>query len=94
MFTVSGCGYERNSVNAPNADNDSSSADSSSACDKADEDRRETIQRPEIGAEVIIDPEYSFDPNEMYPWDFGEHFSEQSYVTDVSTYKIGEGTDA
>jgi len=81
-------------VNAPNADNDSSSADSSSAYDKADEERRETIQRPEIGAEVIIDPEYSFDPNEMYPWDFGGHFSDCNDPTEVSTYKLGEGTDA
>ena len=92
VFTVQGCGYAADDLTAPGPDKDIDS--SSSSAQEADEERRETIQRPEIGAEVIIDPAYNFDPNEMYPWDFGGHFSEQSYVTDVSTYKIGEGTDA
>lgn len=31
-------------------------------------DRREAIERPEIGAEVVIDPPYDFDPAEMDAW--------------------------
>ena len=36
--------------------------------------RRDAIQRPEIGTKVVIDPPYDFNPDEMLPRDFGDHF--------------------
>ena len=55
-------------------------------------DRRPAISRPEIGADVVIDPPYDFDPDTMVPADFGDYFT-QDYPTQVSTYLLGEGTD-
>ena len=46
-----------------------------------------------IGAEVVIDPPYDFDPAEMVPGDFGDYFTDCDYPTRVSTYKLAEGTD-
>lgn len=57
-----------------------------------DYDRRAAISRPELGTEVVVDPPYDFDPAEMMPTDFGDYFAEE-YPVEISTYKIGEGTD-
>lgn len=56
-------------------------------------ERRNSIARPEVGTDVLIDPPYDFDPEEMIPSDFGDYFVGQKYPTEVSTYKIAEGTD-
>ena len=56
-------------------------------------DRRDAIERPDLGTEVVIDPPYDFDPAEMVPSDFGDYFVDCDYPTEVSTYKIAEGTD-
>ena len=55
--------------------------------------RRDAIDRPELGTEVVIDPPYDFDPAEMVPTDFGGYFVDCDYPTEVSTYKLAEGTD-
>lgn len=55
-------------------------------------DRRPTIDRPAVGAEVVIDPPYNFDPEQMVPCDFGDYFTNADYPTKVSSYKLGEGT--
>lgn len=55
--------------------------------------RRDPIRRPSVSEEVEIDPPYSFDPEQMVPSDFGDHFLNCNYPTTVSTYKIGAGTD-
>lgn len=57
-----------------------------------DSERRDSIQRPEIGDNVVIDPPYDYDPSEMLPKDFGNHFL-NNYPTEITHYKIGEGTD-
>ena len=54
--------------------------------------RREGINRPEVGTQVVMDPPYDFDPEQMLPRDFGDYFL-NDYPTQVSSYKIGEGTD-
>lgn len=36
---------------------------------------------------------YDFDPAEMVPGDFGDYFTDCDYPTQVSTYKLAEGTD-
>ncbi len=80
---------------APEPDPGSVSASTSgSGGDSASEgyNRRETIDRPEIGADVVIDPPYDFDPEEMMPTDFGDYFVEE-YPVEVSSYKLAEGTD-
>ena len=57
-----------------------------------DEDgRRDAIQRPEIGTQVVIDPPYDFNPDEMLPRDFGDHFL-SDYPVETSSYLIAEGT--
>lgn len=55
--------------------------------------RRDPIRRPSVSEEVEIDPPYSFDPEQMVPSDFRDHFLDRNYPTHVSTYKIAEGTD-
>lgn len=42
---------------------------------------------------MVIDPPYDFDPAEMVPGDFGDYFTDCDYPTQVSTYKLAEGTD-
>lgn len=76
----------------PGSQNTADPTSSSSQGGTGGSDRRDTINRPEIGAQVVIDPPYDFDPDEMLPQDFGEHFL-GDYPTEVSTYKIAEGTD-
>lgn len=71
-----------------------SSASTSGSQSGGDYDRRGAISRPELGTEVVIDPPYDFDPAEMVPTDFGDYFVGCDYPTEVSTYKIAEGTDA
>ena len=70
-----------------------SEAPASASQEESGYDRREAIERPEIGAEVVIDPPYDFDPAEMVPGDFGDYFTDCDYPTQVSTYKLAEGTD-
>ena len=61
--------------------------------EKADDDgRRDAIQRPEIGTKVVIDPPYDFDPDQMLPRDFGDHFL-TDYPVETETYLIAEGTE-
>ena len=57
-----------------------------------DYDRRDAIQRPEIGTKVVIDPPYDFDPDQMTPRDFGDHFL-TDYPVETETYLIAEGTE-
>ena len=70
-----------------------SEAPASASQEESGYDRREAIERPEIGAEVVIDPPYDFDPAEMVPGDFGDYFTDCDHPTQVSTYKLAEGTD-
>ena len=70
-----------------------SKAPASASQEESGYDRREAIERPEIGAEVVIDPPYDFDPAEMVPDDFGDYFTDCDHPTQVSTYKLAEGTD-
>lgn len=42
---------------------------------------------------MVIDPPYDFDPAEMVPDDFGDYFTDCDHPTQVSTYKLAEGTD-
>lgn len=57
-----------------------------------DDGRRDAIQRPGIGTKVVIDPPYDFDPDQMLPRDFGDHFL-TDYPVETSTYRIAEGTE-
>ena len=68
-----------------------SEAPASASQEESGYDRREAIERPEIGAEVVIDPPYDFDPAEMVPGDFGDYFTDCDHPTQVSTYKLAEG---
>ena len=54
--------------------------------------RRDAIQRPEIGTKVVIDPPYDFNPDEMLPRDFGDHFL-SDYPVQTETYNIAVGTE-
>lgn len=74
-------------------DGATSSQSGSSSQTEEDYGRRDAIERPEQGTEVVIDPPYDFDPAEMVPSDFGDYFVDCDYPTTVSTYKLGEGTD-
>ena len=92
---LSGCAAPGNSstsgsASAPEQGSASSAGDSSQA--QGESDKRAGIARPDIGAEVVIDPPYDFDPATMTPQDFGDYFLEE-YPVETSTYKIGEGTD-
>lgn len=48
---------------------------------------------PTVSEPVVIDPPYDFNPKNMIPSDFGDHFLNCDYPTTVSTYKIGAGAD-
>lgn len=58
----------------------------------AQSERRDSISRPEIGSDVLIDPPYDFNPNEMLPRDFGDYFL-ADYPTRVDSYLLAGGTD-
>lgn len=88
----SGSQGSQSTTGSQNASGSQTPSGSQSGGQTGGSDRRDTIDRPEIGAQVEIDPPYDFDPDEMIPRDFGDYFLED-YPTEVSTYKIAEGTD-
>ena len=55
--------------------------------------RRDAISRPELNEQVVIDPPYDFDPEQMTAQEFGDYFKEE-YSTEQSSYLIAQGTDA
>ncbi|MEG1773347.1 MAG: succinylglutamate desuccinylase/aspartoacylase family protein, partial [Oscillospiraceae bacterium] len=55
-------------------------------------EKQAPISRPALDEEVLIDPPFDFNPDEMSPRDFGEHFL-GDYPTEVSSYLLAEGTD-
>ena len=63
-----------------------------SSTENNDGGRRDAIQRPEIGTKVVIDPPYDFNPDEMLPRDFGDHFL-TDYPVQTETYNIAVGTE-
>ena len=100
VLALAGCsapaggGSQSSSSSAgPAASTAPESSSTAASSEGSEYDRREAIDRPEIGEEVVIDPPYDFDPAVMMPTDFGDYFVDCDYPTQVSTYKIGEGTD-
>lgn len=92
---LTGCSAKQEGDSSnPGSDSSQSAAPSKdgSSSQETGYDRRPAISRPEIGADVVIDPPYDFDPDTMVPADFGDYFT-QDYPTQVSTYLLGEGTD-
>ena len=95
MLFRSGCSAKQGGDSSnPGSDSSQGAAPSKdgSSSQETGYDRRPAISRPEIGADVVIDPPYDFDPDTMVPADFGDYFT-QDYPTQVSTYLLGEGTD-
>lgn len=94
-LALTGCAAPGNSTGGSGSGQGQTSTSQSGTSSQSEEDydRRDAIQRPELGTEVVIDPPYDFDPAEMIPSDFGDYFVDCDYPTTVSTYKIGEGTD-
>lgn len=97
VLALAGCSgpaaSESGSSSSGQTDVSTSGNGSTTSTQESGYDRREAIDRPEIGEDVLIDPPYDFDPAEMVPSDFGDYFVDCDYPTQVSTYKIGEGTD-
>ena len=96
-LTLAGCsapgGAPQGSGSAGDTSQPGSAAQSGGTSQSGEEyGRRDAIDRPEVGTKVEIDPPYDFDPAEMVPSDFGAYFL-QEYPTEVSSYKLGEGTD-
>lgn len=48
--------------------------------------------RPDLNAEVVIDPPYDFDPDQMLPRDFGDYFA-QDYPVETAGYSLLPGTE-
>lgn len=86
---LSGCGTP---TGGQEPSSSSQSGAASSQAQGSEYDRRDAIQRPEVGTEVVIDPPYDFDPEQMLPKDFGDHFLAE-YPVETSTYLLAEGTD-
>ena len=79
MLLLSSCG--RPAASSTSLENESKSIESGFA----GEEVRDRVSRPKENVEVVIDPPYDFDPDEMLPRDFGEHFLAE-YDTETTTY--------
>lgn len=48
--------------------------------------------RPDPSVEVVLDPPYDFDPDQMLPRDFGDYFT-QDHEVEVTSYPLLPGTE-
>ena len=75
----------------------SSAPGSSASASGAVSPARSTPDAPQndsgsLPTDYVIDPPYDFDPDQMLPRDFGDYFTQDFEGCQVSTYKIGEGS--